>query len=239
MCANYVPVTRADRLLTYFGVERQRDDPPADVFPLNMAPFIRLDPAHKDQLVTDDGLFGLLPHFATEVAYGRKTYNARSETVHKLPSFRQAWAGGQRCVIPAEAIYEPNWETGKAVRWRIHLPAGEPMGIAGIYRRWRHPDGHELFSFAMLTVNATGHPVMQRMHRPEEEKRMVVILTPQEYLPWLTCSVEAAAGYFKRYAGTLEAEPAPLARRVPRSYGNVVQGKADGGEPAAGGGLFD
>lgn len=76
MCANYVPVTRADRLLTFFGVERDRDEPALDVFPTGLAPIIRLDPQQVDKLIVEDGIFGLLPHFATEVAYGRRTYNS-------------------------------------------------------------------------------------------------------------------------------------------------------------------
>ena len=234
MCANYVPVTSTDRLLAYFGVERDRDEPPLDVFPLGLAPFIRLDPEHKDKLIADDGIFGLLPHFATELAYGRKTYNARSETVHKLASFRPAWANSQRCIIPAEALYEPNWETGKCVRWRINLLSGAPMGIAGIYRRWKHPDGREMFSFTMLTVNATDHPVMKRFHRPGEEKRMVVLLRPEQYLPWLTCSLEVAPSYFQQYTGPLEASPAPLPPRAPRADSRIVRPPA----PPVDDGLF-
>ena len=38
MCSNYQPVTRSDRLLTFFGVERARDEPPVDVWPLGLAP---------------------------------------------------------------------------------------------------------------------------------------------------------------------------------------------------------
>jgi putative SOS response-associated peptidase YedK len=141
MCSNYQPVTRMDRLLTFFGVQRDRDEPPTDVFPLGIAPFIRLAPDSHGQpaRVAEDGIFGLLPSFATELAFGRRTYNARSETVDRLPSFKDAWAGGQRCIVPAEAIYEPNWETGKAVRWRIALQGDVPMGIAGIYRHRTKP----------------------------------------------------------------------------------------------------
>ena len=222
MCSNYVPVTARERLMTYFGVDRERDEPAGDVFPLGIAPFIRLHPNSKDELIADDGIFGLLPHFATEVAYGRRTYNARSETVHKLPSFRLAWSESQRCVIPAEAIYEPNWEMGKAVRWRIGLPNQIPMGIAGIYRVWRHPDGRMMPSFAMLTVNADSHALMKRFHRPEDEKRMVVILRPEEYLPWLTCGLDVAPGYFKQYVGELEASPMPLPPRVPKADSRTV-----------------
>ena len=80
MCSNYRPVTRADRMLTFFGVERARDEPPADVWPTGLAPFIRLAEDGSGNKVADDGIFGLLPHFAAELAYGRRTYNARSET---------------------------------------------------------------------------------------------------------------------------------------------------------------
>lgn len=131
-----------------------------------------------------DGLFGLLPHFAAEIAQGRRTYNARSETVAK-PQLPHGWAKSWRCIVPAEAIYEPNWESGKAERWMIQQPGEVPIGIAGIYTRWRAPDGREVFTFAMVTVNADGHPVMQRFHKPDDEKRMVVILHPDDYGTWL------------------------------------------------------
>jgi hypothetical protein len=33
----------------------------------------------------------------------------------------------------------------------------------------------------MLTVNTDCHKVMQRFHKPDDEKRMVVILEPDQY----------------------------------------------------------
>lgn len=216
VCSNYVAVSRADRLLSFFGVHRERDDPPLEAWPTGLAPFIRLaHPGSGNRRVVDDGVFGLLPGFAKELAFGRKTYNARSETVHQLPSFRDAWRRGQRCIVPAEIIFEPNYESGKAVRWAIQQPGAVPMGIAGIYTRWRHPDGRELFSFAMLTVNADDHPFYKRFHRPGDEKRMPIILAPTEYDAWLACSVQEAAQFFGQWPGPLEAEPAPLPPRAP------------------------
>lgn len=217
MCSNYRPVTRADRMLTFFGVERARDEPPADVWPTGLAPFIRLAEDGSGNKVADDGIFGLLPHFAAELAYGRRTYNARSETVAKLPSFREAWAKGWRCIIPAESFYEPNWETGQAVRWVIQQAGAIPMGIAGIYRKWRHSDGREVFTFAMITVTADGHPVMQRFHKPGDEKRMPIILDPADYGTWLSCPVDQASSFFKQWPGELDASPAPLPPRAPKA----------------------
>lgn len=223
MCSNYRPVTRLDRLLTFFGVERARDEAPEDVFPLGLAPFIRLRrsaPGAPAERVVEDGIFGLLPHFASEVAYGRKTYNARSETVAALPSFRDAWRSGQRCIVPAECFFEPCWESGRAVRWRIAQAGEVPMGIAGVYASWRHANGREMASFAMLTVNADQHPLMQRFHRAGEEKRMVVILAPEDYAGWLACPVADAPRFFRRWEEPLEASPEPLPPRAP-SAGSV------------------
>ena len=124
MCSNYLPVTRAERLLTHFGVERARDEPPVDVWPIGLAPFIRLAADGSGGRQVDDGIFGLLPSFVTELAAGRRTYNARSETVAVKPSFRDAWRRGQRCIVPVDVIYEPCWGTGHSVRWAITQPGG-------------------------------------------------------------------------------------------------------------------
>lgn len=229
MCSNYQPVTSADRLLAHFGAKLDEDAPQVEAWPLSHAPFIRLAEDGSGNRICEDGVFGLLPHFATEMAFGRKTYNARTETVAEKPSFRQAWKAGQRCIIPAERIFEPCWETGKAVRWAIQLPGQAPMGIAGIYRKWRDPQGVETFTFAMLTVNADGHPVMQHFHRPEDEKRMVVILHEKDYGPWLGCSVEEAPGFFRRWEGDLDSYAAPLPpRRSKSAKGDLPKAEPSG-----------
>ena len=59
------------------------------------------------------------------------------------------------------------------------------MGIAGIWTGWRAPDGTIIRSMSMLTVNADEHPLMCNFHRPEDEKRMVVILDEADYDAWL------------------------------------------------------
>lgn len=220
MCSNYQPVTRKDRLLSFFGVERERDDAPVDTWPTGLAPFIRLaETGSGNRRIVHDGVFGLLPAFAKELAFGRRTYNARSETVHQLPSFRDSWRNGWRCIVPAEVIYEPYFahDDAKAERWAITLPGAVPMGIAGIYTKWRSPEGHELFSFAMLTVNADDHAFYQRFHRPGDEKRMPILLAPQDYDAWLACPVQDAPKFFRQWTGQLQAEAAPPPPRAPQA----------------------
>jgi len=87
---------------------------------------------------------------------------------------------------------------------------GRPMGIAGLWGWWRGPDGREWLSFTMLTINADAHPVFNRLHRPGEEKRMVVILDEADYDAWLEAPLARLADYLKPYpADLLHAEPAP------------------------------
>lgn len=220
MCANYLPVTRLDRMLAYFGVEHTRDEPTRELFPGGLAPFIRLAPAGDEanrdalQRVVGDAVFRFVPDFVAKVDWARRTYNARSESVDTKATYRGAWAAGQRCIIPAEAIYEPRYESGKPTRWCISLASGAPMGIAGIYTTHTNADGEPVFAMAMLTVNADDHAFMKRFHAPAHEKRMVVILRPDEFDGWLTCPVaEAKRRYCKQYLGPLDGVPAPSTAR--------------------------
>lgn len=208
MCSNYDSVTSPERLRIYFGV-----DAPAgikgEVWPLYQAPFIRRHP-HAD--VGDDavppreamaGLFGLLPHWAGEVAFGRRTYNARSETVAEKPSYRDAWRHGQHCVIPVEHIYEPDWRSGVAVPTRIQRKDGKPMGIAGLWASNKKATGEEVLSFTMLTINADDHGLFKNFHRPEDEKRMVVILRDDQYDEWLDVPADRAMAFMQQYPAQL------------------------------------
>jgi putative SOS response-associated peptidase YedK len=219
MCANYKSVTQLDHLVSFFGVTREQHEVPPEfspeIWPLGLAPFIVLDEQGRRRVA--EGHWGLLPHFAKEVKYGRQTYNARSETVHEKVSYKTAWKRGQRCIIPVEVIYEPCYETGVAVRWAMEQPGKVPMGVAGVWSE-KHPwltrkDGRPLPSFTMLTVNADGHPVFQRMHGPNDEKRMPVILHEKDYDTWLICSPEDAASFFKQFDGPLHAYAKPLVRK--------------------------
>lgn len=210
MCANYTPVTERERLKFFFDVTHAETFPD-ETWPGYGAPFVRAArnaaaPAREARV----GLFGLVPHWAKDLTIGRRTYNARSETVAEKPSFRDAWRQGRRCIVPAEGIFEPNWETGKAVRWNIRRKDGKPMGIAGLWSFWRAPDDRDLLSFTMLTVNADGHEVMKHFHKPEDEKRMVVVLDEADYDAWLEAPRERVIDFLTRYpAQALEAEPAP------------------------------
>ena len=140
---------------------------------------------------------------AKDMSITRNTYNARSETVAEKPSFRDAWKKAQHCIIPAQAIYEPDWRSGRPVFTRIERADGRPMGIAGLWSWWRSPQGAPLFSFTMLTVNADQHGFMRDYHEPEEEKRMVVILPEGSFQDWLDARADQSREFLQCFPADL------------------------------------
>ncbi len=219
MCSHYQALSDHARYRHYFGVEPPDDLGKFDVWPGYRASFIRRPP-EADRADTGDeavpgrealpGQFGLVPHWATDLSIARRTYNARSETVASKPSFREAWRHGQRCIIPAEAFYEPDWRSGKAVPTRISAADGAPLGIAGLWSWWKSPQGNVLHSYTLLTINADEHGLMKHFHKPTDEKRMVVILPQALYQDWLTPSTPEAAHFMRPYpTGQLTAVAEP------------------------------
>ena len=205
MCSHYDPQTDPARLRSYFGVDDLPLGLKSSLWPGYHGPFVR---KHEFADVGDEavpfrqllvGSFGLIPHWSKDATIARRTYNARSETVHEKPSYRDAWRLARHCIIPAEAIYEPDWRSGKAVATRISRADGKPMGIAGLWAAWKNPSGELTHSYTMLTINADDHPVMRHFHKPEDEKRMVVILNDADYDSWLQAPAPDSRNFFRQF----------------------------------------
>ena len=193
MCSNFEPITRnqAAWVKTHFGCDLPVADWRPETYPTYHAPFIYLD---EGKPRCELAQFGLVPHWAEDKKkFGLRTYNARSETVQEKPSYRNAWKERRFGLVLVNSFYEPSWETGKAVRWRIKRADNQPSAIASIWERIIDKStGEILFSFSMLTINATGHEVMKHFHKPEDEKRSIVALNETDYLPWLHASHDQA-----------------------------------------------
>ncbi len=123
----------------------------------------------------------------------RSTNNARAETAATLPTFREAWRAGRRCLIPALWYQEPNWETGRNRWWQLRRADGEPWMLAGLWNEWVDPDtGEWVPSYTLLTCNCDAHPLLRRLHRPDpklppdaQDKRSVVHIGPSDWSVWL------------------------------------------------------
>ena len=188
MCVNFVPI-HPSALHRFTGTALTQPYPP-EIFPGYISPIIC---AEGTALRADLAAFGLIPAWSKDRIIGRRTYNARSETVAEKPSYRKAWRQRQFCLVPMMQFYEPCWETGKAVRWRIYRQDNAPFTIAAIWDSWTDRETGEIVkSFSMLTINADGHPVMGRFHRPTDERRSLVVIPPSDWANWLGTTPDAA-----------------------------------------------
>ena len=211
MCSNFQPIKNSHNAWVKQHFDCDLPDTPwrEETYPTYPAPFIYLD---EGKPRCELAQFGLVPHWATDKKkFGLKTYNARSETVHEKPSYRAAWKERRFGLALMESFYEPSWETGKAVGWRIKRNDAKPIAVASIWERVIDKESGEIiFSFSMLTINANGHEVMKHFHKPEDEKRAIVVLNENEYTPWLFANHTEANNLLKLASKDfLISEPAP------------------------------
>lgn len=145
----------------------------------------------------------------------RALINARSETVHIKPSFRESFRR-RRCVLPADGFYE--WKTmpdGKTkVPYRITLKDNRLFAFAGIWDRWTDPEGNTVYSCALLTT--TPNVLVAQIHN-----RMPVILDADGISLWLDPGIderEPLEPLLQPYpAGAMTAYPVSTAVNSPRN----------------------
>lgn len=194
VCTNFTPTKKNQWVKNTLGVDIPLEFP-QESYPGFASPIVVK--SHQTQRVAS-GLakFGLIPHWAKDDKIARHTYNARSETAFEKPSFRTAWRNRQFGLVLCDNFYEPSYQTGKAERWKIERADQQPFGIACLWDKWTDPESGELIvSFSMLTVNADEHPVMKQFHKPGDEKRTPVIISPESHLAWLSSDLSDAQNW--------------------------------------------
>ena len=121
--------------------------------------------------------WGLLPHWAKDAKMGYKTINARCETVHERPAFRDAFKK-RRCIVPADGFYEWEGPKGKRTPLRFHRPDNSLIFFAGLYESWQpEPDVWEP-TYTIITTEANAF--ISNVH-----DRMPVILPEESVDGWL------------------------------------------------------
>ncbi len=126
--------------------------------------------------------WGLIPSWAKDPQMGARLINARAETVTEKPSFRSAYRHRRGLVI-ADGFYECQRQERKKQPFYFRLQNGQPFAFAGLWERWRSPDGEEIQSCTILTTEAN------ELLRPIHD-RMPVILDSQDYDLWLDPAVQ-------------------------------------------------
>ncbi|MRX07155.1 DUF159 family protein [Pseudoduganella sp. FT25W] len=209
MCVNYITVSRQMAFDWFRTPMELGEDWREEIYRDYQAPFIVHD--EQGRRVLKLGSYGFVPQrhrpfqrltkeeqakVDLAVAAGKKapklkritmeTMNARAEEVGSKVNYKRFWLSQQLCIVPAQKVFEPNWETGIHERWALGLAGEGPFGLPGMWRTWEEEDGTISNAFTHFTLNADEHPLLRRFHRPNEEKRAVAILRPEHYDDWLS-----------------------------------------------------
>ncbi len=184
MCGRYLLTSPIEALRRAFGVTGA---------PLNLAPRWNIAPT-TDCLVVrcaQDGArrfatlrWGLVPAWARDAGGASRMINARGETVADKPAYREAFRR-RRCLVPADGFYE--WpETGEDRRPVLFRRADlAPFAFAGLWERWRQPDGTALETFTIVNTEATG--AMRAFHH-----RVPIVLDSAQQRLWLDPAADPA-----------------------------------------------
>ncbi|MEO1093317.1 MAG: SOS response-associated peptidase [Cyanobacteria bacterium J06638_28] len=133
--------------------------------------------------------WGLVPHWAKDRKAIKSQINARSETAHEKPFFRDAFRLN-RCLIPASGFFEWRRDRDQKQPYCIGLTNDETFCFAGLWAR--NTKGETLETFTILTC--APNSLMQPIHN-----RMPVILQQNDYGTWLSGSAEAAGELLEPY----------------------------------------
>ena len=121
--------------------------------------------------------WGLIPRWYDDPATGGRFINARAESAHIKPMFRDAF-WNRRCLIGADGFFE--WRTTHGIKqpWYIMRVDGKPFGFAGLWERWGGGSEEAIESCTILTTRP--NEVVEPLH-----DRMPVIVSPDDYGRWL------------------------------------------------------
>jgi putative SOS response-associated peptidase YedK len=95
--------------------------------------------------------WGLIPSWSKDMSGAARMINARSETAHLLPAFRDALKH-RRCLLPADGFYE--WKRAGKIKqpYCFEVNGGQLFAFAGLWDRWKAPSGDWIKTCTVLTT---------------------------------------------------------------------------------------
>jgi len=143
MCGRFLNRIPAAETARIFGTKNALPNYPArfNIAPTQGVLTVRFNPETHERSL-NVLRWGLVPLWASNLAFGNRCINARSETVQRAPAFHDAFKG-RRCIIPASGFYE--WKKiGNAKQPMAIVPTDEPLfAFAGLWENWRDKAGGE------------------------------------------------------------------------------------------------
>jgi putative SOS response-associated peptidase YedK len=211
VCGRFALFATSAQLAEHFGL--------AEGVAADVQPHYNVTPGRAVAVVRErDGVrrldalkWGLVPFWAKDASIGQRLINARLDSLTSKPAFREAFTR-RRCLIAASGFYE--WAEAVQGRRRPFFIRGrsEPLlAFAGLWERWRAPDGKLLESCVIVTTDAV--PDLASIH-----DRMPVLVAREDQGRWLDPRTSAAEmAHLAARAPQVEAWPVSLAVNDPRN----------------------
>jgi putative SOS response-associated peptidase YedK len=135
------------------------------------------------EIINTNYHWGLVPNWSRDIDFRKNTLNARIETIHEKPSFKNITQN--RCLVIASSFFEWRWldEKGKIKqKYQIHNSDSESFAFGGLYDSWTDTRTGEIYSsFSIVTTEADEH--MKYIHNHKE--RMPIMLNKGDENAWL------------------------------------------------------
>jgi putative SOS response-associated peptidase YedK len=120
----------------------------------------------------------LTPYWSDGPSTRYSMFNAKSETAHRSPAFREPFRK-RRCVVPVSGFYEWTRQNNQKLPYYIRPHDQAGLLLAGLWDRWRNPEADEVLeSFTILTVPAA--PGMAFVH-----DRQPLMLSLEDARSWM------------------------------------------------------
>jgi len=181
MCNRYKTANDIERLRTIFGNAPDEwfeltDKKYDTVYPKSMVPvYLRI----KGDELYSNFHWGIVPGWAKNQS--TILTNTKSEEVLDKPTWKNSFRT-RRCLMPAEAFFEPATVEGKKFQIRFELKSGEPFSFAAIWEKTdRFGDRRNCCSLLTCEPNS----IVGEVHG-----RMPVILKPEQYDTYLNAPPE-------------------------------------------------
>jgi len=185
MCGRYAQTLGAEEIVESFNLDGTTLDQSLplnwNIAPTNDIYIIRNE---SDSRILDSASWGIIAPWQKKYSEARisqsHAINARSESIHEKPTFRQAFRTS-RCLIPATGYYEWATSLGKyppKQPFYISSENGEQLSIAGIWSSWQSETGKVIQSAAIITREAVGE--LSTIH-----SRMPVFMPTESWSEWL------------------------------------------------------
>jgi putative SOS response-associated peptidase YedK len=199
MCGRYALAALQEEITTQFHIDSLSETARANPLPVdwNIAPTksIYLIKGRTQERTLDIASWGLIAPWAKSREEASRSQsmaiNARVETVHEKPTFRQAFKM-RRCLVPATGYYEWATELGQYPRKQpifVTSDQDQLLAFTGIYSFWKDPSHRETGqsedeaselkqSVAIITRDAVGE--LAKVHN-----RMPLFLPQDRWDRWL------------------------------------------------------